>query len=232
MARRAFRPLPEAYVLYSLQVLALAGMHYRTPFGARFNLVTILIALTAAGKETANGALIELSRRIGRSDHISNEPRSDKDIQLALLETDAAIAFVIDEAQRWFGAVSNKNAATSIAAMVDVLMGVITAETWIFPAKMKRDLSGPLHSELKGIASKLGKDDIEPEERDTLISRKGKLERMLQMLKEGIPYPFVSLAASSTPESIDKVILRGEHREGAYRSRIGPQGVLTAPPAI
>ena len=226
MERGAFRPLPEAYVLYSLQVLALAGMHYMTPMGARFNLLTFLIAQTASGKESANAALARFAKQMGRSGHISNEPRSDKDVQLAALETKGSITFVVDEAQRFFGASSNKSSSASIAAMTDVLMAMVTAEIWLFSPLHKRNLAGVFEPELKRLKSRLSKDDLEIDERGRLESTEAHYEAMLGMLEEGIDRPYVSLAASSTPESLDSVISSGNIDKGL----IGRGIVLRASP--
>lgn len=206
MGKKAFRKLPEAYPLYALQLLSLVGKQHKTPYGARLNLLTLLIAPSAAGKETANSFLSSTAARIGRGEFVSNEPRSDKDIQRTVLDGRGDAVFVIDEAWKFFGATENKNSSNAITAQIEVLMQLMTGEYFFFSPLHKRNFAGELEAELKSVSRQLESEDLEAERRQVLEATRDKLNDKLKLLAAGIENPFVALAASSTPTGLDRVL--------------------------
>ena len=225
MERGAFRPLPEAYVLYSLQVLALAGMHYTTPMGSRINLITILVALTAAGKEAANSAYSDLANAMEMGSRVFNEPRSDKDVQRTLLNTEGGVVFRVDEAQKLFAAVNNKNSGASISNITNTLIEMATSTHWNFSGNHKSDWIIEYEAKERRLSALLKKDDLTPEDRQKVTRQKECVERLIKLCEEGVNRPFVSFIASSTPASIDSVVNTSNIESGL----IGRGLVLRAP---
>ncbi|MDE1348849.1 hypothetical protein L9W80_01660 [Vibrio aestuarianus] len=213
MAKSAHRALPEAYPLYGLQVLALvaAKAGIRSFTGSKLNIITLLIAPTAAGKENGQAFFDEIASQLGLSQYCFNKPRSDKDLITNLVETKGLTAYSIDEAHGLFDAMGSKNAQSYQVAMGAEMLTMATKANYVLSGNHRREFRQKYESDLAKAQKQLN-DILENDEafkskrEDALHKKIKKLERILECIETGFKNPLINMSMASTPEKIDKVV--------------------------
>ncbi|ENY3828430.1 hypothetical protein ACFXIJ_001935 [Vibrio cholerae] len=213
MAKSAHRALPEAYPLYGLQVLALvaAKAGIRSFTGSKLNIITLLIAPTAAGKEIGQSFFDEIASQLGLSQCTFNKPRSDKDLITNLVESEGLTAYSIDEAHGLFDSMSNKNAQSYQVAMGAEMLTMATKSNYILSGNHRREFRQKYEADLAKAQKQLN-DILENDEafnskrEDALTKKIAKLERTLDSIETGFKNPLINMSMASTPEKIDKVV--------------------------
>lgn len=213
MAKSAHRALPEAYPLYGLQVLALvaAKAGIRSFTGSKLNIITLLIAPTAAGKENGQAFFDEIASQLGLSRCCFNKPRSDKDLITNLVETEGLTAYSIDEAHGLFDAMGSKNAQSYQVAMGAEMLTMATKSNYVLSGNHRREFRQKYESDLAKAQKQLN-DILENDEafnskrEDALHKKIKKLERILECIETGFKNPLINMSMASTPEKIDKVV--------------------------
>lgn len=213
MAKSAHRALPEAYPLYGLQVLALvaAKAGIRSFTGSKLNIITLLIAPTAAGKENGQVFFDEIASQLSLSQYCFNKPRSDKDLITNLVETEGLTAYSIDEAHGLFDAMGSKNAQSYQVAMGAEMLQMATKSNYVLSGNHRREFRQKYEADLakaqKQLNDILENDEVFNSKReDALIKKIKKLDRILECIETGFKNPLINMSMASTPEKIDKVV--------------------------
>ncbi|GHW94827.1 hypothetical protein VCSRO155_1581 [Vibrio cholerae] len=213
MAKSAHRALPEAYPLYGLQVLALvaAKAGIRSFTGSKLNIITLLIAPTAAGKENGQAFFDEIASQLSLSQYCFNKPRSDKDLITNMIESEGICSYSIDEAHGLFDAMGSKNAQSYQVAMGAEMLSLATKSNYVLSGNHRREFRQKYESDLAKAQKQLN-DILENDEafnskrEDALHKKIKKLERILECIETGFKNPLINMSMASTPEKIDKVV--------------------------
>ena len=212
MTNSAHRKLPEAYPLYGLQTLAMLAMvaGTRSFTGGKLNLITLLIAPTASGKENGQAFFDDIASQLGLSKYTFNKPRSDKDLITNMVETEGMCAYSIDEAHGLFDAMNNKNAQSYQVAMGAEMLTMATKSNYVLSGNHRREFRGQYETKLARYEAALEK--LDGDDRETQ-NHKGNLENKirhceltLEAIETGFKHPLINMAMASTPEKIDKVV--------------------------
>jgi hypothetical protein len=213
MAKSAHRALPEAYPLYGLQVLALvaAKAGIRSFTGSKLNIITLLIAPTAAGKENGQAFFDEIASQLSLSQYCFNKPRSDKDLITNLVESEGLTAYSIDEAHGLFDSMSNKNAQSYQVAMGAEMLTMATKSNYVLSGNHRREFRQKYEADLakaqKQLNDILENDEAFSSKREDALNKKiKKLDRILECIETGFKNPLINMSMASTPEKIDKVV--------------------------
>lgn len=212
MSDSAHRKLAEAYPLYGLQTLAMIAMKagIRSFTGSKLNLITLLIAPTASGKEHGQSFFDEIAAQLGLSKYTFNKPRSDKDLITNMVETEGMCSYGIDEAHGLFEAMNSKNAQSYQVAMGAEMLTMATKANYVLSGNHRREFALQYETRLSRLQSSLEKlegDDKETEYKKRNFEAKiDQYTRALDSIENGFKHPLINMAMASTPEKIDRVV--------------------------
>lgn len=212
MSDSAHRKLAEAYPLYGLQTLAMIAMKagIRSFTGSKLNLITLLIAPTASGKEHGQSFFDEIATQLGLSKYTFNKPRSDKDLITNMVETEGMCSYGIDEAHGLFEAMNSKNAQSYQVAMGAEMLTMATKANYVLSGNHRREFALQYETRLSRLQSSLEKldgDDKETEDKKRNFEAKiDQYTRALDSIENGFKHPLINMAMASTPEKIDRVV--------------------------
>lgn len=212
MDKSAHRKLPESYPLYGLQTLAMVAMvaGIRSFTGSKLNLITLLIAPTASGKENGQAFFDNVADQLKLSKYTFNKPRSDKDLITNMVETEGMCSYGIDEAHGLFEAMNNKNAQSYQVAMGAEMLTMATKGNYVLSGNHRRDFRTQYEVKLSRLEAQLEK--LTGEDQETIKKKRNfenKIEfykRVLDSIENGFKNPLINMAMASTPEKIDRVV--------------------------
>lgn len=206
MNSREHRRCDDAKLAALLQTLKNTIPNRLTPNGAKINIVTLVIAQSAAGKEMPQAYVSEVMERRGLISKVSKSPRSDKDLMQTLLDNRGHCLLNIDEGHSFFNTVSDKNSSYA-QNIVPEILSMTGTDRYLFNSKIKREMlegNTGLYTRKAQLEAKMvkGEDD---EVAATEFQLKD-VEWRINALEMGIKNPIVSLALTSTPVRMDGVV--------------------------
>lgn len=227
MARVSHRPLPLAYVPGALHLVAIAmGLGKRRGMnGGKVALTTFTIAETASGKESPQEFAREVLAKIGKGWHVTSELRSDKDLLMNLLTSDAVSLYIIDEAHGFIEGVNDKRANSYTQAIAPLMLRIATASSYQLAGIHRRGIKTELATAAKDIAKRrktITEQNAAGELDDIAFAKEiayldedaADVKKQGQWLKSGIPSPVANFMLSSTPRKFEKAITSAEIDSG------------------
>lgn len=221
IAARARRDRPELYPLAALHMLALVSSARPTVYTSKLNIITLGIASTAAGKETAQDVIKKLANDCYLSSHIHSDMGSFKEMILNLIDGDGKNLYIMDEVHSTLDSMKSKNAATYETKTEAEILKMTTTGLYTFRGAEKRSIMPHFEKSLADVENRLSAmpdDDIS----DTfmmLTRTKAKLERQIKYLDEGWPDPFVSIMGHSVPEKLDRFASNADNIASGFIGR-------------
>ena len=210
MTSREYRSQDEAKLAGLIQTLKNTVPNRLDANGSKVNIVTLVIAQSAAGKEMPQEYCTEIMERVGLISRVSTSPRSDKDLIQTILDNRGHTLFNIDEGHRFFNTVSDKSSSYA-QNIIPELLSLTSTARYTFNAKLRRELlegNHGLYAKRELLENRLLKGSEDGEE-DSLAGTEYQLkevEWMINTLEHGLKNPIVSLALSSTPVHMDNAI--------------------------
>lgn len=206
IAARARRDRPELYPLASLHMLALVSSARPTVYTSKLNIITLGIASTAAGKETAQDVIKKLASECYLSGHIHSDMGSFREMIINLIDGDGKNLYIMDEVHSTLDSMRSKNAATYETKTEAEILKMTTTGLYTFRGAEKRSLVPFFEKDLAAVSNRLSElPDGDTGDKFKMLTRtKAKLERQIKHIHEGWPDPFVSIMGHSVPEKLDK----------------------------
>ena len=201
MQLKARRLRQELYPFAALHLMALIGRKRKSVFTSKLNLITLGIAETAAGKETAQGELKKLANSFRSSRYIHGNSGSFKDMIYNLIEGDGASLYIVDEIHSFLGAMKSDKAQSYESKMEAEILVMSSTELYTFRGIEKRDLLNKQYKDIEKLEKKLATADLE--ESAKLERALERVQRVIQYLKDGWPDPFFSIMGHSVPDRLD-----------------------------
>lgn len=207
-----------AYSVMALQCIAIAASGLRTYGGGKTSLITIILALSGAGKERGQSVIKDLLTEAGRK--IYGDIRSDKDVIMTTMYDGGRSAYIVDEAHKFL--VQPKGGSSYAANISTTLMELATTDNF----KPARNHVSEVETTIRNSLSRLEKERLSIEEAMSHLNKdydKEKItmyERMLtkkkmridmeesalHMMETGVPNPSLNLAGSSTPGKLSAMV--------------------------
>lgn len=208
MVLKARRRLPGLYPISALHTMALIGRKRKFELINKPNLITIAMALTAAGKELPQETAKIFAKHLGCSNMIHGNIASSKDAILNLVEGDGASLYIVDEYHSLNKSMNSRNAASYEMKIESEILIMNTTELYTFRGIDIRGLIPAYEADLEKL-----EEDIQKLEGSNDISRLAVLrekssrkKRAIDYLENGWPDPFFSLMAHSVPSRLEGVI--------------------------
>ena len=213
MQDMAYRQLPLSYPLTALHVLNWFNAKRPGINGLKLNLITLVMAQTGAGKEVNSKVLAQLYDVFkDRLEPFIGKPRSDVDLIINMVENEGECSYEIDEAHGLFDAINGKNSASYQSAMASEMLLMATKNVYPLAGNHKRQLHQKYDSILGKAQARLTKEREAAENNadnsllvGTLEETIRKTEKIMEIIKDGIPNPTMNMAMFSTPEKIDSL---------------------------
>ena len=220
MHLRARRVRPELYPLAALHLLALVGKNRSSIYTDKLNLITLAIALTAAGKEAAQQVTKELAADCFNSRHICSDIASFKDMIDNLIQGDGSTLYIIDEVHSMIDSIKSKNAQSYESKIEKEILTMTSTSLYVFRGKDKRENIPNLLKSLAQVEKKLNElpDEIS-EDALKLIKVRDKIKRNIDYLENGWPDPFCSIMGHSVPARLDDFASTGENIDSGFLGR-------------
>ena len=165
MSEMTYRRLNLSYPLAAMHMLNTMKGKRLGLDGRKTNLITLVIALTGAGKDTSSQAVDQVTEaygacRRGVKDFVE-APRSDKDAVVTLLEDLGHSSFEVDEAQGLFNGMNSSKAPTYLQRLGDELLKMATDTKYKLAPLHTRELRPMIEKEIEklefGIEKEKGK---------------------------------------------------------------------------
>ena len=224
-----------AYAAFALQCMAMAGAGINGYMGTKLSLVTIVLGVSAAGKERPQKVIKEL---LASSDiHVYGDIRSDKDVIRAAVYDGGRCFYIMDEAHKLLGKSLggvDKNTANVPAVLMELATASImplsklhqeefTANIMTRTSRLEKQLSAKEDIRL-GYNQDLEQAKIKAIdlEIDKLKASIGDQEKLIKVLEGGIKNPSLNLVASSTPQKMAAMI----DEDGIESGFLGRAGVF------
>lgn len=207
-----------AYSVMALQCIAIAASGLKGFSGGKTSLITIILALSGAGKDRAQEVISDILTEAGR--RVYGDIRSDKDVIMTVMQERGRCAYIIDEAHKFL--IQPKGGSSYAANISTTLMELATSKNF----KPARNHVAEVETTLRNSLSRLEKEKLaledaiascNPEHDKEKISQyqrqlSRKEERIasdesaIHMLETGIPNPCLNLAGSSTPAKLSAMV--------------------------
>ncbi|WP_064359010.1 hypothetical protein [Raoultella ornithinolytica] len=219
----AYRSLPKAAAAATLNLLALvAGLgRVNSIAGGKLNVITFVIAPSAAGKEHPQQFVKLIAGKMHIAHHIIGAPRSDKDMILNLLDADSVQVcnYSVDEAHTFLDSMASKSASQYTQAIEGVMLALSTTDNYVLSGTIRREVKSQYDADLsRAYKSKDAIDKstaVDREDRLQNVDAKiVKLESAINMVESGIPRPLCNFQMSSTPAKMDGAINEGNIESG------------------
>ncbi|HCE2217920.1 TPA: DUF3987 domain-containing protein [Vibrio parahaemolyticus] len=186
----------------------------------KLNLISLTIGLSAAGKENGQEVVKEALSHLGLVKYVSSNITSQKATAQSLIRNRGRACYVVDEAQSYFGAVSQKNAAAYLTQSVDQMLSLYTSK--VHPLRDQEQTAiiqtiESLESKIEAEKKKAEK-NLDPDDpvlvSEKLIRLENELEYCKEILVKGIINPQFNAMFYSTPVMMDGVINRVSIEKG------------------
>lgn len=219
------RPAAEATALQALSCAAWGATGFA---GVPLSLITMVVALTASGKDHPQKLFDKMMTGIGRT--IYPEVRSDKDFMYGLVAGDGKMCLRIDEAHAFFGAIEDPRASSYQKSMAALLLKAGTSTELHLARNHVEDIVATMLAsnhryekqidkvrEGKGVwgEKSAAECDAEVHKLTAMIERN---ELMAIDIRSGIKGIHFNLMASSTPVKFNKFIT-AESVESGFMGR-------------
>jgi len=208
-----------AYSVFAIQTMAMAGYGLTGFADSKLSLITIMLGVSAAGKERPQKVMKELLSEIDVFTY--GDIRSDKDILRAAIYDQGRCFYVYDEAHKLLSNNATKNNPNS-DQIVGTLMSLATTSlltlSKLHQSEFAKDAYQLIGRYEKQLAAKqdilLGYNKdleqgkikaIEIEIANITAEIAGQT-RLLESIKRGVKNPALNLAASSTPQKMADMI--------------------------
>jgi phage/plasmid primase-like uncharacterized protein len=224
-----------AYSAFAIQCMAMAGAGISGYMGTKLSLVTIVLGVSAAGKERPQKVIKEL---LASSDiHVYGDIRSDKDVIRAAVYDHGRCFYIMDEAHKLLGK-SLGGADKNTANVPAVLMELATASIMPLSKLHQEEFTANIMMRVNRLEKTLAaKEDIRLGYNQDLEQPKIKAidldiekikanieeqELLIKVLEGGIKNPSLNLVASSTPQKMAAMI----DEDGIESGFLGRAGVF------
>lgn len=207
-----------AYSVMALQCIAIAASGLKTYGGGKTSLITIILALSGAGKERGQSVIKDILTEAGRK--VYGDIRSDKDVIMTTMYDAGRSAYIVDEAHKFL--VQPKGGSSYAANISTTLMELATTDNF----KPARNHVSEVETSIRNSLSRLQKEHLALEEAagrcnqehekekikmyEVMLNKKmlriAMEESALHMLETGIPNPCLNLAGSSTPGKLSAMV--------------------------
>jgi len=200
MEGTAYRQIPDLYPIAALHIMSLCAPGSYTKFTKRLNLLTLGIALSAAGKEGPQDTVRTLSAKNALGKSVYGGVGSFKEFILNLVESDGVTLYAVDEVHSLFASMKSKNANTYESKMEAEILTMSSTSLYTFRGAEKREFAEKINNNIARLNKRIdmGEDNLQ-DQVDTLNKRLGYIE-------SGFPNPHFSLMGHSTPDNIDGLI--------------------------
>lgn len=208
-----------AYASFAIQCMAMAGAGATGYMGSKLSLVTIMLGVSAGGKERPQKVTKELLASAGIS--VYGDIRSDKDVIRAAVYDNGKCFYIMDEAHKLLGksmSGADKNTANVPATLMELATASImplsklhqeefTSSILMKVARLEKQLTAKedirlgYNQDLE--QAKITVIDAEIEKINLLIAKE---DATIRTLESGIKNPSLNLAASSTPQKMAAII--------------------------
>lgn len=204
MQLKARRLRPELYPLAALHLMALMGRKRKSVYTSKLNLITLGIAETAAGKETAQNVIKKLANDMYASRYIHGNAGSFKDLIENLIEGEGTSLYIVDEIHSFLDSMKSNKANTYETKMEAEILVMSSTELYTFRGMEKRQILKVKSKDVSDLESKLDKlGDNDSEEKRKLERALEKTKLVIEYLKNGWPDPFFSIMGHSVPDRLD-----------------------------
>ena len=196
-------PQPQLACAAVLHGLSLAASKATSPRGFKLNLIIIIIAPSASGKDSPQEYLMKSTSLANLGKYVISDIRSDADLINNLIEQDGTNLYVIDEVHGFFDNLENKNAAPHLRNVGPSILKMYSNRVLKLNGLQRRSLKADLKEQKKAaMTDAKEKGAIHLGEEECL-----KLQEIFDdMENNGLPDPFISLLGSSTPVMMDGFI--------------------------
>jgi len=207
-----------AYALSALQCMAMAGAGIRGFKGAKLNLITLTLGVSAGGKEWPQAVIKDLLSANGKTFY--GDIRSDKDVIRTAFYEGGRCFYVIDEAQKILGSQTGGN--KHMANVMTTMMELATTNLFKLSQLHRDEFIDKLENDKARTEKKLqAKEDALKETNPDLDEGKIKAIEMdinhlkgrvkasddrIYMAHNGITRPAFNLMAFSTPKKLADIV--------------------------
>lgn len=200
MEGTAYRQIPDLYPIAALHIMSLCAPGSYTKFTKKLNLLTLGIALSAAGKEGPQDTVRTLSAKNGLGKSVYGGVGSFKEFILNLVESDGVTLYAVDEVHSLFASMKSKNAATYESKMEAEILTMSSTSLYTFRGTEKREFAEKINNNIARLNKRIDMGE------DNLQDQVDTLNRRLKYIESGFPNPHFSLMGHSTPDNIDGLI--------------------------
>ena len=208
-----------AYASFAIQCMAMAGAGAVGYMGSKLSLVTIMLGVSAGGKERPQKVTKELLASAGIS--VYGDIRSDKDVIRAAVYDKGRCFYIMDEAHKLLGK-SMSGADKNTANVPATLMELATASIMPLSKLHQEEFTSSILMRVTRLEKQLtAKEDIRlgynqdlekakitliDSEIDKIKNLIAEQDALIKTLEGGIKNPSLNLAASSTPQKMAAII--------------------------
>lgn len=203
------RPLELSYPLTGLHIINQLAKGRLGIDGRKTNLMTLLIAPTAYGKDINLRALSELSVTFrGTLKPWLNKPRTDKDILHNMVERLGDCSYKVDEAHSLFQSIKSSTASVYTVNIAAEMLDIATTGLKDLSGNHKREFFSEEEKNYSQLCKKYEK--IKNDTSKTKLIKWYELqieesEKRIENIQNGTPDPTMHMCMFSTPENIDSV---------------------------
>ena len=208
----SYRPARSSFIANCLQILSSLAIKNNTKsfFDSKLNIFTMVIGESGSGKDLGQSVLVNIYSELNMTKLISDKPRSDKDMILNLMDNKGKSTYLIDEAHSLFEGINSKNGSPYMKAISSEILKMLTANKYLLSGNHKRELGIKIADELSKVSKRLesitGTGDEKLKLKLKLKNTVNSLILKTKYIDEGIPFPLVNIACSSTPAMFDSII--------------------------
>jgi hypothetical protein len=200
MEGTAYRQIPELYPIAALHLMSLCAVGSYTRFSKRLNLLSLGIALSAAGKEGPQDTVRTIASKIGLGKSVYGGAGSFKEFILNMVESDGRTLYAVDEIHSLFNSMKSKQASTYESKMEAEILTMSSTSLYTFRGAEKREFSEKINNQIARVNKRIDEGE------NNLSNYLELLEQRLDWVENGFPNPHFSLMGHSTPDNIDFLI--------------------------
>lgn len=206
-------PQPRIACIGALHLLSLSSPLTTSPRGFKTNLISIVVAPSASGKDAHQEYLDLASSEAGFGKHIIGDMRSDKDLISNFLTNENITLYKMDEVHGFFGGVNAKNASAYQKNMGSSILNLYSSKVLKLSGIMRRELELERQKEVSRKMREMSNAGIENE--DAISAEVEVINSKYRDIENyGIRNPYFSMMGSSTPINMDAFINESNLADG------------------